>query len=271
MRYFLLLLIAVPLPAWNETGHKIVAYVAYQNLTKPVRARVDALLKEHLHFGKWKQQPFLEAAYWPDAIRRTEHDRPAWHYINLPFSPDHTPFPAPDSTAPSVLTKIQEFRRTVGDPTIPASERAIQLAWLLHLVGDVHQPLHTVARFTKTLPKGDRGGNGVYVIGSSNLHSYWDGLLGDTPTGAFIRKSAESLMKEHPLEKPANLNPRQWVEDGAQVAQKSVYTFGSGNGSKQNPIALPDAYRVTARQIGRRRAALAGYRLAALLNEAFAK
>jgi len=265
-----MLLAALPLTAWNETGHKTVALLAHQNLTEPVRQTVDALLKEHPHHATWKGRPFLVAAYWPDMIRgNPQYDRPPWHYINVPFSTDGTPFPPADYDSPSVLTKIVEFRRTVGDPSLPASERAIQLAWLLHLVGDVHQPLHTTAWFTVALPKGDRGGNAVFVAGASNLHSYWDALLGSTPTDEFIRKQAERLAKM-PAEKPPNLNVRQWVDDGFRAARESAYTFGNDPGAKQNPITLPDSYHDAARKVADAGAALAGYRLAALLNEALA-
>jgi hypothetical protein len=270
VRYLLPLALPLSLLAWNETGHKAIALLAYENLNQAARDAADALLREHPHFATWKGHPFQEAAYWPDVIRRNpQYDHPTWHYINVPFSPDGTPFPAIDYDAPGVLSKIREFRRSVGDRSQPAAERAIQLAWILHLVGDVHNPLHTVARFTQTLPKGDRGGNDVHVRGARNLHAYWDALLGDTPTAAYITKVAQSL-KTEAREKPVNLNERQWVDQGVEIAKASVYTFGNENGTKQDPLVLPDSYRAAARKVARARAALAGYRLAALLNEVLA-
>ncbi len=268
MRSIVLLFTALPLCAWNETGHKVVAEIAWRNLKPVVRQKVEALLKEHPHSGKWGAHPLWEAAYWPDAIRGTEWDHPTWHYINLPFSPDGTPFPPVNWDAPSVLTQIEAFRKTVSGAGTPAPERAVQLAWLLHLTGDVHQPLHAVARFTRTLPQGDRGGNSVYVAGARNLHAYWDSLLGDTPSEAFILKAADSLIRTE-QKGPPNQNPRDWVEEGFRIAQESAYTFGNENGSRRNPMALSDAYRVEAHRIGRARGALAGYRLAELLNRAF--
>lgn len=269
MRRVLLLTLTLPLLAWNETGHKTVASLAYQNLKKPVRDRVDALLRQHPHYANFQGPPFLAAACWPDVIRgNPQYDHANWHYINVPFSPDNTPFPPVDYDAPGALSKIREFRKTVGDPAVPEPERAIQLAWLLHLVGDLHQPLHTVARFTRQLPQGDRGGNLVFVVGASNLHSYWDGLLGNTPTPEFLARLAQSLRKTERSERPVNTNERQWVDDGFQLARQTVYTFGDDSGTRQNPIPLSDAYRAKARQVARTRAALAGYRLAVLLNEA---
>lgn len=267
-RYASILLMAVPLAAWNETGHKAVAWIAYQNLTPAARAEADALLKQHPDSGVWRMHPFLEAAFWPDVIRgNPQYDNPTWHYINLPFSPDGTPLTPADFEGPSVYTKIRQFRGTVGDKSRPGVERAVQLAWIEHLVGDVHQPLHTVARFSRETPKGDRGGNDVRLREARNLHSYWDGALGTTRDEQQIRKLAEDIMKSHPHEEPANLDVRAWVEDGFRAAKESVYTFGDGSGTKE-PIALPEGYAAAAQKVARARAALAGYRLAALLNEA---
>ncbi len=269
MRYVLILTLALPLAAWNETGHKTIASIAYQNLKKPVRLRVDALLKQHPDYATWKGHPFQAAAYWPDVIRGNKlYDHPVWHYLNVPFSPDNTAFPPVNYDVEGVLRKIGEFRKSVGDKAVPEAERAIQLAWLLHLVGDVHNPLHTVARFTQPLPQGDRGGNSVFVVGASNLHSYWDALLGHTPTAEFIGKQAKSLMKTEKREKPVNTDERRWVDEGVRVAKETVYTFGGDSGSKGNPVQLSDEYKAAATKVGRARGALAGYRLAALLNEA---
>src|SRR6185503_8693973 len=103
----------------------------------PARNRIDALLKQHPHYSTWKAHPFQEASYWPDVIRgNKEYDHPFWHYINVPFSPDNTPFPPVNYSAEGLLTKLREFRKSVGNQALPEAERAIQLAWLLHLVGD---------------------------------------------------------------------------------------------------------------------------------------
>ena len=270
MRYALILTLALPLAGWNETGHKAIAAIAYQNLKQPARDRIDALLKQHPHYSTWKGHPFQEASYWPDVIRgNKEYDRPFWHYINVPFSPDKTPFPPVNYNAEGLLTKLREFRKSVGNPALSEPERAIQLAWLLHLIGDVHNPLHTVARYTRSLPTGDRGGNSVYVAGARNLHAYWDGLLGNTPTPEFIGQLAEGLMKTERRETPPNTNERRWIDYGVQLAKQVVYSFGDDSGTKENPLPLSEEYRGTAEKVARARGALAGYRLAAVLNEAF--
>src|SRR5439155_18980218 len=188
--------------AWNGTGHKAIALMAYERLTAAARQRVDQVLAKHPDYPNWIAEvpaadrgraAFLAAATWPDAIRRdprfhNDHRRPTppipglppgaqarhadWHFINMPFSPDGTrTIPAP---APNIVTKLEECK-TIG--RMSAEQQVYTLPWLLHLVGDIHQPLHVLQRFTLDFPRGDRGGNAVRLRGTSNLHSYWDSHL----------------------------------------------------------------------------------------------
>ena len=172
MRRFLigLLILALPLEAWNATGHRIVAAIAYDRLTPQAKARVDELLKQHPDFaGLSPRDAFLAAAVWPDTIKGDSrfyddiaaNPKPTpllpgfpsmarhtnWHYVDLPFSPDGTRLERPKK--PNALT---ELRRILKEPELTAYD----LPWLIHLTGDVHQPLHCTSRFTSALPKGRR-------------------------------------------------------------------------------------------------------------------
>ena len=106
-----------------------------------------------------------------------------WHYINWPFKPDGEPanveVKPPEPV--NILTELAENTRIARNGTDPA-KRAIALAWLFHLIGDIHQPLHTITLFTQEYPNGDRGGNRVCVRVITDrpalpLHRLWDGLL----------------------------------------------------------------------------------------------
>jgi hypothetical protein len=106
-------------------------------------------------------------ARWPDDIRGTPQDRPKWHYINYPFKPPGEPASvhAPDKdnivqAFADNLKEVQHGRR--------ASDRAVALCWVFHLVGDVHQPLHTVQLFSERVRRGDHGGNSFYICHRSN-------------------------------------------------------------------------------------------------------
>jgi hypothetical protein len=95
-----------------------------------------------------------------------------------------------------LLLGTETCRRVLGDKTKPAAERAIHLAWLMHLVGDLHQPLHSSAMFSARTPKGDQGGNLVAVRRGNSvlkLHSYWDDVLGSGTSIKFIKSIAHGI------------------------------------------------------------------------------
>ena len=156
----------------------MVAAIAYDRLTPQARAQVDALLQKHPDFAALsrRREAFLAASVWPDRIksdRRFYDDtRPDaqptpllagfpsmarqtnWHYIDIPFSPDGTPLKPRKS--PNALDQLQRILKILG----PAdAEASYDLPWLIHLTGDVHQPLHCTSRFLKSQPDGDQGGN----------------------------------------------------------------------------------------------------------------
>src|SRR6185437_15260252 len=99
--------------------------------------------------------------------------------IDLPFSTDHTPLVQP--ATPNVQTQIALFVKTLASASASNELKSYDLVWLLHLVGDVHQPLHTTSRFTHSQPQGDEGGNLVSLCEKpcrQELHAYWDNLPG---------------------------------------------------------------------------------------------
>src|SRR5262249_54986327 len=108
-----------------------------------------------------------------------------WHFIDKPFSDDHTMLP-PIPT-PNAQTQIAKFRAVLAS-TDPNMEqlKSYDLSWLLHLVGDLHQPLHSSTRVSATKTEGDDGGLGVKLTSPANLHKFWDDVLGggDRPSTA---------------------------------------------------------------------------------------
>jgi hypothetical protein len=141
---------------------------------------------------------FMLSARWADDIRtrdRSQH-RAQWHYINFPFKPNGQPLTVQTKPpeAVNIITALAENERlakTDSDPT----RKAIALTWLFHLVGDIHQPLHSAQIFTTGYPNGDRGGNSVCVRTKEsnqaiNLHRFWDGVI--TTSSNTIRLSNEA-------------------------------------------------------------------------------
>ncbi len=154
-------------------------------------------------------------------------------------------------------------------PPTSASNPAYLLPWLEHIEGDVHQPLHCVSRFLKSQPKGDAGGNFVY-IGTRNLHSLWDGAAGsdgNAASDAYIAKYIAEAVKAHPAQRRQEKKPEKWIAEGFQISIREVYTFGLETGSREHPLPMPPGYEANAAKVAQQRIAVAGYRLAAVLNE----
>jgi S1/P1 Nuclease len=290
--------LAAPAAAWNGTGHRIVAAIAYERLTAKVRASVDDLIRKHPDYAAIfaKDAPadppararaaFLTAANWPDMIRagdprfydETRKDavptpllpdfpdmarHAPWHFIDIPYAPDGAAVIPPPQ--PNALTELQRILREMRSPS---SERQIvyDLPWLEHLVGDVHQPLHCTSRFLRSQPTGDAGGNFVFVAPGRNLHAVWDNAPGPDDSDGYVTKYAVKAAAAHPARDIAE-NPRKWIDESFKLDITAVYTFGPQAGSREHPITLPNGYVENATNIAEQRIAAAGYRLAAVLND----
>src|SRR5438128_1518435 len=151
-----------------------------------------------------------------------------------------------------------------------ARARAVALAWLLHLVGDIHQPLHSSSRVTpaEPLPKGDEGANTFHLDDNRNLHAYWDRILDAAiapepgeDSIAYASRIARQIDRVAGAPAAAT-DALSWAHEGLRLAQTVVYT-GVSRGSAPSAAYHAEALKVSEGQI-----ALAGYRLAALLNAA---
>jgi hypothetical protein len=293
---------SLPMQAWFNGGHMVVAYIAYQNLTAETRTRVDALLKLNPMYAEWiKGVPagqkglaaFVKAATWPDCIKQKAcspgyksdgGDNPPgaptdgqnigyndklmhkyWHFVDKPYSAGA---PGEDPKTPNALTQIEMFTKDIGGSESD-NVKSYDVVWLEHMVGDVHQPLHSTSRFTKNHPKGDEGGNLVYFCENckDELHAYWDGLLGDSPTVNQVAQKGGGLLNAG---KPAGADeaaPSSWVDESLKLAKDDAYAPPISDDNTPGPSARPDQnYASKATEVANLRVRLAGYRLAAILN-----
>jgi hypothetical protein len=288
--------------AWNDLGHMTVAAVAWQNLSPAARTKVAALLRKNPSYPQWihgvpaakrAEYAFMHAATWPDDIKKDdlrytdEGDTPSgpraarnvgyvdvlrhryWHYINFSFSPDGTAVTAADPV--NIETQIRAFRQTLRSPTASEPLKSYDLVWLIHFVGDAHQPLHSTSRFTAALPAGDRGGGSVTVCPvacatkKQSLHAFWDDALGDDAPAS--PAAAQAIAKSLPAADPAQASiadEHQWLEESLALAKTQVYVEPIQDGA--GPFTLSGTYQENAKQIARRRIALAGARLAKLIE-----
>jgi hypothetical protein len=293
-----ILSIASPAFAWDATGHRIIAAIAYDRLKPNTRIRVDALIKAHPDYPAWingaPQDPvararaaFIAAAVWADNIkgdrrfyddtRKESQPTPTlpgfpdmkrhtnWHYHDKSYTPDSA---APKKQEPpSALSELPRLLKEIGNA--PENVAAYDLPWIEHITGDLGQPLHCVSRILKSMPNGDAGGNNVFVTPGPNLHSLWDRSASrDRDTSdAYVTKYEADATAAHPPPGKIDKNPKKWIEQGYQVSRSQVYTFGLETGTREHPIALPETYVENAKRVAQEQTATAGYRLAAVLND----
>ena len=258
---------------------------------------------------------FAQAAIWPDIARKytdepKDYHRDKWHYINRPIYvdassesvlKDHLPnqelkwkanIPEKELGAPQIVDYAMRLLTKPGGTALEKTNKAIVLCWLMHLVGDLHQPLHSVAFFSKeTFPKGDHGGNYILLPTSPNqkkpvnLHSYWDHLHGGTVDLNVVIGRANAIMNQPLIQARAkaaatNLSMTAWLNEGYAIANQKAYTQNmraAVKAAEQTPakeykvIVYQTAteradYKQMAQPIADERVAVAGSRLATLLR-----
>jgi hypothetical protein len=256
MRAFTLISLAVtalPAFAWGPEGHALVARIAEAQLTPDVRARVLDIL------GSGKSMSAV--ASWADEVRRSRPASGPWHYVDIPLKANHLDLARDCAKEGCVVVKIAELRRLVHDPATPPDQRREALMFLIHFIGDMHQPLHCE-------DNNDRGGNSVQVqfFGRrSNLHSVWDsGLL--SRIGAedqlFPDLSRESAAHAAKYSKGT---VAKWSEETHKTARKIAYGR-LPKAAPGSPLTIDAAYEKSADPVVRHQIELAGARLAKVLN-----
>jgi hypothetical protein len=292
----ILVALASPALAWNEKGHLVVCRLAWRQLTDQQRAQVTAILKKHPHYEEYltKGKPegfstdewaFMKAGAWADWVRSgsaRSYGHSTWHYINYPVTfpgggvdpAKHQPPEGQENAVWAMNRCLDKIKNGTDE------EKAVYMTWLFHLVGDIHQPLHCVALYSAKYPDGDRGGNSIRIrISSSptNLHSFWDGLLGRRLTAGSIGKDVaeiEAVMKEKADSvKPdldAHKTPDSWAKEGAALAPKAVYLDGEllkpREGSTDEVLQAPPEYAPACGRLARVQIGKAGTRLADTLK-----
>jgi len=246
---------------------------------------------------------FARAAVWADYARRFDDESEpvrgaliarfghgSWHYVNLPLylsaADERRDAQSPPSLAwnpgldPNRLDIVQAMSMlTTTWCAAPVADRALALSWLLHLMADLHQPLHTTAMFgAPAFLRGDRGGNEVPLAGGGNLHALWDGALGaerrfsylETAARANARAIATNASDVAIVDAPRDF--AVWAADGRDLAARDVYTdavraaMAAALPNAMTPLTLGGEYRRTMRADAQRQIVLAGRRTAALVE-----
>jgi S1/P1 Nuclease len=295
--------------------------MAFRQLTPAAQSSFAAILARHPRFAEdfARYMPpgvadgdestrnewlFQQAAIWPDMVRGLPEDlkrlynHPTWHYIDIPsFLTDedraalekkltiNMSLDAPEVAQQDMnaVQTIRLARRSLTTGTEDQGETAVWLCWLLHDLGDLHQPLHSTAIFSaKLFPEGDKGGNSVLTQQGFNLHALWDEFLGDWATFAMARDRATELAGRDDLAKlgrdaAAQLDENIWLDESWQLAQTVVYcpeVLGylriqatRNDGQPPSPLRLSEDYLTDGVRVATTRVTQAGFRLGAVLQE----
>jgi len=235
---------------WGHQGHRVIGYVAEFNLASESKK----IIAEEFNI-----KSLANVANWADKVRgRRKHER-RWHYSNIKEK-ELTYVVARDCPDKNcVIEKIKEFSRVLKNNKILFHKRKEALKYLVHFIGDIHQPLHLGNRK-------DRGGNKIrldYLGRKVNLHYLWDGGLIDWGKNSFYKYAehlSNKLIESEKLEW-LDTNVNDWANESRLLALDYAYPFDSEGLSK--------AYIVRGREILDQRMVQAGVRLADLLNQTF--
>lgn len=276
--------------AFNGRGHRLIAWMAFEQLDDKTRAKIATILREHPAEAKWWRTArfnprderlglFLNASVFPDQARPdtefSRYFRPRAHYINYRLVYERNKpvrLEEPRPTDENVINTYAAHLKTLKEPKNTKAERAVALSWVIHQVADIHQPLHAAARVCPATPNGDQGGNLVEVPnnnGPDNLHAYWDGILGREENPPSLDRTARQLLRDYPRERFSKELEKtaisDWVREGADACRDVVYANLAIDENRFRD--LPLGYEAGARKLAERKAALAAYRLADVLKK----
>ncbi|WP_221412369.1 S1/P1 nuclease [Dysgonomonas sp. 520] len=240
--------------AWGTTGHRVITEIAQRNLNKKAKKQVDKLFdKQHLaYWANWAD--FIKS----DTLNTWKHTS-IWHYVNMPANMERNNFNAfiKDIEKDNVYSEIPKLLTILKDKNNRKEDRKIALIFLIHLVGDMHQPMHTGRA-------DDLGGNRIKVYWfdrETNLHSLWDSALVDFEKYSYteyatvlnvLTKDEKKAIQKGTLE--------DWLYDSHNIANR-VYEI-SPYGSR-----LSYDYNFIVRPIVDSQLQKAGLRLAKILND----
>jgi hypothetical protein len=300
--------------AWNSTGHMTIAELAWRAMSTGERQAASQLLRHHPHYAELLEAElapgvdhdewvFLRASTWPDLVRPampgrppkpqhiTNYHRANWHFINLPYilPADQATFNPATHQPPTTnaVERLIALEAELKSPTANVTNRAIALCWYLHLLGDLHQPLHCTAWFSPEFPgnTGDSGGNAIAIkpnFSPVKLHSFWDERLGTSENYTFIDHAADTI-ETNPLLTRAKLKELKnhktypsWANESLVYAGAFAYLDGTLEHAKYHEhitgAEVPDLnsnYEDNARTLSQRRIAVAGIRLGRKLKQIF--
>jgi nuclease S1 len=242
-----------PAIAWGSIGHLIIARLATERLSPQARAAVKRLLGG---------SSLATVANWADEIKEAEPYTTRWHFVDIPRRSDHYVARRDCRTTPAgdcAIAAIERFEQVLRDGHAAPTRRARALKFLVHVVGDLHQPLHCADDH-------DAGGTKLLVLfygEPMDLHRVWDaGIIERTglPEAAYA-KALDDWLSTQDIAALQSGSVTDWAEESHAAAVEHAYAL-------PRTRKLTAAYVRASRPVVDRQLAVAGVRLARVLNEA---
>ncbi|MGO4560089.1 S1/P1 nuclease [Mesorhizobium sp. 2RAF21] len=251
--------------AWGTSGHSIVAEIAQHRLNEAATVGVASILGAGTSLAS--------IGSWADDERARDRKTTRWHFVEIPSAAtayDATRDCISDPTlGDCIIAAIDRELALVSCATAPTEQRQRALKFLVHLIGDLHQPLHAI--------KDERGGNGIDVTittqegvngdlpFNTNLHSAWDATLIDKTAwswGSYVERLETGWLRTADVAAISAGTTADWANESHRIAVKLIASVPSN-------IVLDDAYRNENLPLIDQQLGTAGLRLAELLNKAF--
>lgn len=282
--------IAQPAFAWSEESHMTTGAIAFDDLARSspeILAEAEKLILAHPHRQQLeahlaglsglerRRALFAWLARWSDDIRKGPYDRPKWHYELRVVSGRVGIWPFRNGRA---SIGFDENFRTLANRDAPAADRAVALGWLMHIVGDIQQPLHAGHQMTRLFPRTDEAGTLAFVRRvpggePTDLHQYWDKHLDVEPdklktwqiwAGPLQKSWPRARLPELKLAMSAFRQFDRWTDESNRIAARFAYqgTFLKASADPATAPAVTEHERRASELLAQRRVATGGYRIA---------
>jgi hypothetical protein len=247
-----------PAWAWGRTGHRVIANLGERHLTDRAKAEIKALLEPG--------ESLADCSTWADEVRGKMRHTAPWHYVDVPLDEPcyDDRFAADDARHGYIVPKIRELRLVLKDRFRPVEERRQALRFLVHLIQDLHMPLHVGDH-------GDRGGNDTQVRWfdrGSNMHRVWDSGIIDHAGRGEAGWLEDLIAMDTPEARQAAQggSVEDWATESLLAAREAYQDPATGQRVKPG-TKLADEYQARSLPVAKRRLYQAGARLAWVLNE----
>lgn len=245
-------IMSLPAYGWGQTGHRITGAIAERHLSAAAKQQVEALLP---------MGSLAEASTYPDDMRSDPSDfwqdkASPWHYVTVPEGKHYHDVDAPDQG--DAFTALQKFTATLKDPDAALEDKQLALRFIVHIIGDLHQPLHA-GNGT------DRGGNSVKVrfFGQdSNLHRVWDSQMIAQQELSYTEWTnwLDKRITQADIDAWHNTDPQVWITESTEI-RETIYP--------QDANRMGYQYMYNHLPMVKQRLKQAGVRIAQYLNDVF--